>query len=622
MRGFSVHAWGVLIVILLGFALRLNQLTAVPFRGDEAFAVQYWAGIPLEQSLSTIATIEPHPPLTYATFHGWKLWIGEDNELALRLLPVLANLIGIPTLYALTLTLTKNRTMSLLVAFIWAIHPFQIWHAQDFRNYAIWSALSTQILYWGWRTLTHFNLRHIIIYALVGLVSALTFYFELLTLIALTLVGMGLLWQKSKRHALLWLIIHGVIGAIVAGVFIVLQGRLFGGGGYGGNTAPFDPSLLITSFLPAFWFGETLPSEIHLWVGLGILGLSVLALGILWQKKPKMALFLGMLVLIPIILLSVISLRVSVFTPRYAMSAIPALVLLTLIGLSLPQAKLWRGFTIILGVIMVGLSALSLNQSWTNPIYRKAPDWYAVRDYFQERLTPQDYVIQTAVDAAFGYYLNAPNQETALPYNPAQSNQEIISILNNITETHPSIWLFEHSRQTWNNADVALNWLNENLQVVRETNLMGKPLKQFMPYEVIASEIQNQSVVNFEDVVALVGYQTFAPEPNGDLTVWVYWQPSTQTPQDYQFSLQVIGAMNPSTNSPLWLQDDQLPQNGRLSSTTWAIGTVYREVFQLPINKLPAGEYTLIVKVYDPTTGKVLTIQDAEFHTLQSFTQN
>jgi hypothetical protein len=328
------------------------------------------------------------------------------------------------------------------------------------------------------------------------------------------------------------------------------------------------------------------------------------------------------LVLIPMILLSVISLRVSVFTPRYSMSAIPALVLLTVIGFSLPQAKLWRGFTIVLGVVIVGLSALSLNQSWTNPIYRKAPDWYAVRDYFQERLTPQDYVIQTAVDAAFGYYLNAPNQETALPYNPAQSNQEIISILNNITETYPSIWLFEHSRQTWDNADVALNWLNENLQVVRETNLMGKPLKQFMPYEVIASELQNQSVVNFENVVALVGYQTFAPEPSGDLTVWVYWQPSAQTSQDYQVSLQVIGAMNPTTNSPLWLQDDQLPQNGRLSSTSWTIGTVYREVFQLPINDLPAGEYTLIVKVYDPTTGNILNVQGAEFHTLQSFTQN
>ena len=128
----------LVIIILIGFVLRLYRLDAVAFRGDEAFSVQYWAGQPLATTFSEIATIEPHPPLTYVLFRIWGLLVGTEHEFSLRLIGVLPNLLGIAAMYALGLHLTGDRRVGLLAAAFWAIHPFQIWHAQDFRNYALW----------------------------------------------------------------------------------------------------------------------------------------------------------------------------------------------------------------------------------------------------------------------------------------------------------------------------------------------------------------------------------------------------------------------------------------------------------------------------------------------------
>ena len=78
----------LILIIWLGFALRLHELASVPLRGDEAFSALNWAGKPLHQSLTEIATIEPHPPLTYVLFRLWGLLIGGiDSPFALRLGP-------------------------------------------------------------------------------------------------------------------------------------------------------------------------------------------------------------------------------------------------------------------------------------------------------------------------------------------------------------------------------------------------------------------------------------------------------------------------------------------------------------------------------------------------------
>ena len=144
-----------IVIILLAFALRLHKLADVPLRGDEAFSALYWTGLPLSQSLRDIATIEPHPPLTYALFRFWGIWVGGiDSVFALRLLSALGNLLGVAAMYGLARRLGGRAWLSLMAALLWALHPFEIWHSQDYRNYALWAGFSVTALWLGLRLIS------------------------------------------------------------------------------------------------------------------------------------------------------------------------------------------------------------------------------------------------------------------------------------------------------------------------------------------------------------------------------------------------------------------------------------------------------------------------------------
>jgi uncharacterized membrane protein len=134
----------LLTLILIGFALRLYRLDASPFRGDEAFTAQYWT-LPLDQSLTQIATIEPHPALTYASYYLWGTVVGTD-EFPLRMFPALVSLLALPALYGIGRHI-GGRWAGLLAAFLWLLQPYALWHAQDARNYALWSGLSAVSLW-------------------------------------------------------------------------------------------------------------------------------------------------------------------------------------------------------------------------------------------------------------------------------------------------------------------------------------------------------------------------------------------------------------------------------------------------------------------------------------------
>ena len=131
----------LVLLVWLALILRLLWLDASPLRGDEAFAIQYWAA-PWPDALA-LASIEPHPVGTFALFAVWKATFG-DGEWVMRLLPTLLSLPGLAAIYTLGRQLFRRRRVALLAALLYAVHPFLIWHAQDVRNYAIWT--STELI--------------------------------------------------------------------------------------------------------------------------------------------------------------------------------------------------------------------------------------------------------------------------------------------------------------------------------------------------------------------------------------------------------------------------------------------------------------------------------------------
>src|SRR5262249_18962857 len=198
------------ILALLAFILRIHPLGASPYRGDEAFTVRYWAAPPAEV-LSDLAWKEPHPLGIFFAFWGWKSLVG-DSEFAMRMLSVLANLLGVAAMYALTRRLLNSRTIALTSAFLWSINPNLIWQSQDARNYAMWAALSLISMWLILRAADSPERRlNWLMYIVFATLTLYTFFLE-----AFIVAVHGLyivLWKRAALRG--WLIAVGIIAVLL-----------------------------------------------------------------------------------------------------------------------------------------------------------------------------------------------------------------------------------------------------------------------------------------------------------------------------------------------------------------------------------------------------------------------
>jgi len=597
------------LLALLAFALRLHRLGEVSLRGDEGFSAQYWAGLPLSQSLATIATLEPHPPLTYAIFRAWGLVFGIGDETLLRLLPTLANLLGLPALYALAYRLAERRA-ALFIAALWAVHPYLIWHSQDFRNYALWSGLSAITLWLGLRSVQQRQAGWP--YFLMALVSSLVFYTELFSLAALFLWGVWHNWGKQNHFWLRrWFGMHTILVMIVGFTFISYQGALLASGGYGGNTGGFDLQGLATRLLPTFALGDTLPAWALSTAGLFMLASLPLAWAFIAGQQRSSAALLATLILVPLLALSLVSLRVSIFNARYILASLPAY----LLTFSLALTLLWRtrpSLSAALMAVWLAAAGLSLGHYFNDSAFSKSPQWRELVSYLNQRLEPGDYVLQTTVDAGFGYYFGDATRNKALPYTPTQSQQDILNILQPIAQQHTGLWLIGQTPRDWPNHAVVADWLDAQRQVVFEDQVYGFRIRAYRPWQPSADE-QNRNPQAFGNAAQLLGLRLMRPNSTGQLTLWTSWQSLNTTAAPHKLFVHLIGT--PQANgSPLWAQHDHFPQAGRIDSSTWEDGLLWRDVATLEIGHLPQGDYSLLIGWYEPGSGQRLLTSSGADH--------
>ena len=602
-------------IILLGFSLRVHNLQAVPLRGDEAFSALYWADLPLSQSLVEIAHLDPHPPLAYALARFWRFAIsGIEPVFALRYLSVLGNVIGIAGMFALAWRLSGRLTAGLLAGLIWALHPFEIWHSQDFRNYATWAGLSVTSLWLGLRVIDDGRQVDFRLYGLVATAAALFFYTELFMMLALSAVA--ILTRRGDYHFLKrFLGLQAGVASLMLLAFLAMQAQAILGGSYGGTLQAFAASDYVTRFLPALFLGETLPLGSNL-AGLVLLGLCLLAARLTWVASTREFTFIFFIALLPLLMLGAVSQRLNVFNPRYVLASIPAYILI-LATLSLQLAGRLRNMikarpallALVLLLPWVAAAAAAIHAHFEDPRFRKAPAWDHLGAFLNARVGAEDLVIQQSVDPAFGYYYRGAAPETALPAHPAQPTEEIIAELERLSESAASIYVVSTVQAGWPNASVVLDWMRSNRQAVLDTDVFGLPARQYMSRSVV-DQFEGE-LARFEDLVALVDFEVSSEAlPNGDLLLWVYWRPLAAGERPLKTFAHVYGGVNPETGGILWAQDDQWPQAGGLDARRWPVANIYRDVYYLPTERLVAGEYSIHVGWYEAESGVRLSLAD------------
>ena len=471
----------------LAFVLRLYKLDAVPLRGDEAFAVRYWAAPPLDV-LRDQAAQEPHPFGTFLGFWAWKSAAG-DSVFAMRYLPLLGNLIGVAAVAALARRLFHDDRVAYLAAFLWAINPFLIWHAQDVRNYALWASFSPLAMWLFLRAADLNRPRDWVLYVLAEIVALNTFFLEAFFLPVQALYL--LLRHRSRPVVRRALFAWAVLVVLLIPWFVQIW--FLSGSGYEGNTERSTPLRLFSWFLPTLLTGDrlALPWNVYLYLAVGVSFILVLIRGM--RERWVLA-----WIAVPALFLLIIGTRMSIFDPRYLIAITAPLLLVLARSVTLPPPRrMWiAGFSLAL-IPILGLSTLFTYYRGDHP---KSGNWPALAAYLTDRARPGDLIVQTQADPAFSYYYRSGADETSLEPDVSAAAQ-LISDLN----FYRTIWLIGRSPD-------AETYLSDHMQQVSFDTLRGFSMMQFRRWEPVPGEIETPVDVTFGDLVRLRGYTVQGPE--------------------------------------------------------------------------------------------------------------
>ncbi|HMN61054.1 MAG TPA: glycosyltransferase family 39 protein, partial [Anaerolinea sp.] len=124
--------WKVSALLLLAAAIRLIVIQTLGFRYDDVFSIFL-----AQRSLGNIVqgtAADTMPPLYYFLLHFWLLVSAQPAWI--RLLSVIFSVLAVFLTYQLVKRLF-GQTVGFGAAFVMAISPFQFYHAQDVRNYAL-----------------------------------------------------------------------------------------------------------------------------------------------------------------------------------------------------------------------------------------------------------------------------------------------------------------------------------------------------------------------------------------------------------------------------------------------------------------------------------------------------
>ena len=625
MRNRSVVLCTMLLLVLLAFALRLYRLDHQPLRGDESFTIQFSAH-PLSWLVPSIANVEPNPPLYYFLLHYWMEILGQ-SEFITRFVSLVFGVLAVPVIYRLGNALGRPK-VGMLAAFLAAINPFQIWHAQDVRNYTIWPLLSMGGLIFLLYALRTGRKRCWAGYAGMTVLSLYTHYYHLFMLLfenvlVLTVVLTG--WQQegtarlSRRRLLFtWLVIQTVLAVTYVPWLVYGSSRLL----FYATHADSPPLWAVFSrSLTAFSLAETVPRELAAISLPFLLALLLIGLGYALRKDRFAALFLILYIVVPSVCVFIATQVRPLFRERYLNVVAPAYCLSLSYGLLAIRNELprWKVAPVVAGVGLLTLSsAYSLSNHYWNPAYGKSPDWPALTDYLAEETGLGDVIVLNYPDPTFSHYYHGQAPSFILPRGPLSEEikTETAEALRFLSERHERIWFYPLKDIHWDNEGFVETWLNRHGRLMGERNILGFRWLIYEPFTLSVEDIENPIALALGDAIMLRGSEFQGGQPNGSgmisvesgssLRLNLYWEAVQNVDASYTVFIHLVDA-----EDHICAQRDRLPQDGDFPTEEWMAGDIIVDRYSILVPAdTPLGEYLLVVGMYDPIDGGRLPVFD------------
>jgi mannosyltransferase len=396
--------WLLLLIILLGTALRFYHLGAQSLWYDEAFSLAIADRLKPEEILTNQGH-STHPPLYYLLLHTWIKMIGV-NDFTTRVPSLLAGVLTIPLIYVSGRKLFDLPTGLWSALFI-AVFPFHVYYAQEARMYTLVALFTTLSL---WLFLQAIERNHWLAwggYWLCLVLGIYTHYFIGFVILVYHLY-LVLNWQRYRHLWLPVIITDGllILAFLPQTVIFIREFRVVLGPSYWlGRPNPLAFFTTIYFFIVSY----TLAPWLHA-IGLFVV-VGILAIGLYEQLlKVKLALhfqeraLLSLGAFLPILIVLAISQIKPIFLERTLIICTPFLILLLAEGL---RASRWRSpmpyLFIALGLFVVISSYRFYFDATTHkPPLREAAQQIAAT------FVPGDVVLHTGVGSFLPFLFYRP----------------------------------------------------------------------------------------------------------------------------------------------------------------------------------------------------------------------
>ncbi|HUZ76334.1 MAG TPA: glycosyltransferase family 39 protein [Chloroflexota bacterium] len=558
---------------LVAFILRAWRLDFQSFWQDEGFSVSL-SGSSVGYILQQSFTVEPNPPLYFLLLHFWRLPAG-STEYAIRFLSLIPSVLAVPAMFLLGRQLWCER-LGLVAAALAAVSPFLVWLAQEARMYtweALWLTLGAWFLLRGLRS---GRSAYWLLFSSCNLLAVYSHLYAVFVVAAEALLLVALCRRVWRPAAL-------AIGAPI----VLFVPWFVSVSAYSGESSTWRGFIGVWDMVRVLLLNAAsqghLPGRVDGGFSL-LLGLAVvLGFGVLVKARPRSGWLLASWLLLPVAAVYALSFKEPLFSPRYFVVILPALLLLAAGAVAALPGK----------VALLGLALLSSGSIWavergnTVPAYAKE-DYRLAGTYIGARTDTHDVVLLVAnyIVYPFEYYFRGPG--TMLPLN-VEPETNVGPVLAPLAGKYDHIWLVEAHDIFVDPHNHVASWLRARYRLADERYITGIHFMEFDPHAQLASlpATARPLQVQWAGGPELAGYQLRGGNPSG---IRLYWKGNGPLAANYHLSLKLWSA-----SGKLAGQQDGEPLNAGLRFGSFPFTGYVRDDHY--ISAAP-GTYDLRLSVY------------------------
>jgi hypothetical protein len=222
----------------------------------------------------------------------------------------------------------------------------------------------------------------------------------------------------------------------------------------------------------------------------------------------------------------------------------------------------------------------------------------------EEHAGAGDALIQNYPDPALAYYDPGSLPRYVLPKRADAQETRTERELERLSGEYDRLWFLPYPSESWDRSGAVGQWLGRHALLQESVELGNLELQGYLPLRV-ALEQMTPCEARLGTDVRLHGYWFEGSARTGDvMELTLYWE--ALAPLDANYSVFVHLA---DAREQIWGQHDGQPSRGAWPTSDWQPGEMVIDQHTIEIDPAAqAGEYRLMIGMYDSSTGRRLTV--------------